>query len=881
MKNKRRKNKDGQPAVEKRAASALPDYLQHVAHSDRFRSFHAEFYKSLREYYIGDGSLNNIFSNKIFTTAKIEQIENKIKSASGSKVKLDLNEKRKFLYPEILESYINIFCCSYIAPYLQEKHKLCLDPDQFGHGLPFRGLFYVHSEEIEEKVKRVNFGQWESEEEDVRTSEVFNLRYSVSHLLGEAIWRFFVPGETKIPCIFFDPDYEVNLNGSTLTIPIPAAQFSLEGTVLPKEDWPSNFYEFLSKNPWWNENQNNIFSKVKKIISKWVADHKDYYLIDSIREEYNDDDLKKLFANPIYHRVKNKVKNICYIPDIHRNKSTGGLVCELSLEVTDKKRKITSHEFKQLISDIQWIISDYIIAPISSCENEFSTGTEKTYVEKFYVSLDTFCDFKGGLITQLKDKSDKTKAHVEALTYFFESVSPKRGSAIRGYKRISEKAFITICRLWNSLEVYNIAGGGPISEKDLSAIENDVTNFGRKNIRYYQPALELLYLALDFEDTLKDVPSYREHFVHSFHVYCFGLWIFLHPEAYKNCDRKDSIIYQQWFLASLWHDISYALQKLPDISNIFIQKLIPHGYAKDKEEKSKLVPIVPSWGYLLLVKDFYKLLLGEPIFKEALKKAFGDHNEDTVIKYLKKVGIETAIITELTDTTARNNLLNDSLYDAISSKMLKLMLDKADHAILSGLILYHQLCNANVDMMKSRAKKESTGDGANNVQEHFGDSFKPDNHERLIEVIVAIMMHSAYDWFRHEEQPTLINGWKIKEQDVPIAHLLVLCDILVQSGRDFGEMDTNISDMDITYQALQNDFKGKICLEYKYVFDQPSWNSETLEEKAKLICDKFYKIPGKILQDFAAFEVEAKVYVSNGQSLGKPDGAHFGTRRSS
>ena len=141
-----------------------------------------------------------------------------------------------------------------------------------------------------------------------------------------------------------------------------------------------------------------------------------------------------------------------------------------------------------------------------------------------------------------------------------------------------------------------------------------------------------------------------------------------------------------------------------------------------------LVPISPSWGHLLLARDFYKLLLGEVGFNEEVE-----------------------------------NTLN--IKENFSDVILERMLDEAEHGILSGLILYHQICNSKNDNAALR--------------------------KNLMPVIVAIMLHGCYAWKWRDGEGDIKGNDKfmIDIEKAPIAHLLMLCDSLVQCGREFTDVD--------------------------------------------------------------------------------------------
>ena len=57
--------------------------------------------------------------------------------------------------------------------------------------------------------------------------------------------------------------------------------------------------------------------------------------------------------------------------------------------------------------------------------------------------------------------------------------------------------------------------------------------------------------------------------------------------------------------------------KLAHISNVFIKKLITHGY--DRKRERFVGSYIPKLGTFTLARDFYKLLLGEVGFNEEVE----------------------------------------------------------------------------------------------------------------------------------------------------------------------------------------------------------------------------------------------------------------------
>ena len=778
----------------------------------QFQEFHSSFYSSLRSFLI-TGRFPEDLQESL--EIQINTEKGNAKANEGMRHLNDWMNERQIMYKVLLENTIKTFCINHAAPFLADCHSLSFKffkknkkkQNKNKPDLPFRGVVFLHSREFGEgKSMAIPFGLWESDKETKVTYDVFNVRHSVSHILGEAMWRFFKPGESKIPCVYFGRNelleaypYSFCIDNVTVSDVSDGFRDKLNHLNFVKsKKWHDELYKELNKG---NKHIKQIIKRgTNKFNSFLPEDGKLLFLIEGFRFRYSKADIGKLLANPIRQAIISDAKNIFYIPDIHRSSVTGGLVCELSLKAADKT-EISKEKLYDVLTDLQWIFSNYVFAAISSCETEFGSGIEFTYSEQFFTSnvsktsKKVFEDFKNDLYVKL-EQNDKLKETLDPLRYFFEAVSEERGQYVRGYEDISKKAFITICKLWNALEVYKIAGGKKIGTGDLEKVETDVKNF--KNISEGVDAIQLLWVALDFEDMLKNVPSYREHFIHSFHVFCLGLWILSHTKFPYHQHLKEEHWLSQWFLTALWHDVSYAMQKLAEISNILIKELVRHGYERKKKEL--LVPISPSWGHLLLAEDFYKLLVGHTNFQKVLKET-------------------------LTGTPG-------SIIKDVPNVLLERALNNAEHGILSGLVLYHQLRNAS---------------GSNRAK-----------WKKILPIIVAIMLHGCYDWKWKDKNRNKINGAKNLKVDVnkaPIAHLLMLCDTFVHSGREFYDEKTDsatqqeIRFREITSNSVDSE-NIRIVLEYSNI------DQDKLVEKIK---ELYFDKPKKVLNEKNSSNVDKNI----------------------
>jgi hypothetical protein len=123
--------------------------------------------------------------------------------------------------------------------------------------------------------------------------------------------------------------------------------------------------------------------------------------------------------------------------------------------------------------------------------------------------------------------------------------------------------------------------------------------------------LLLLVSALHNERELGRLSDYREHFVHSFHVFLLGLCALTNMGNVK-VKKADIVI---WMHTAFFHDIGYAVEKIVELSNDFIHSLVPPHYPAEKTTDERVknaeeiafrldIPMNPHWGTMLVPSDF-------------------------------------------------------------------------------------------------------------------------------------------------------------------------------------------------------------------------------------------------------------------------------------
>ncbi|MGD2086399.1 MAG: hypothetical protein PVH61_09480 [Candidatus Aminicenantes bacterium] len=143
------------------------------------------------------------------------------------------------------------------------------------------------------------------------------------------------------------------------------------------------------------------------------------------------------------------------------------------------------------------------------------------------------------------------------------------------------------------------------SDSDPSLPPKADKNETKGDEKEFTPLGHLLWNALDFEDTLNMDSGYREHFIHSFHVFLLGIHLMKKLPSFKHLfecknDEKVREIYLKWFLAAMYHDIGYPIEKIENISQSYIKKLLQN----DIDNSDIECKLNPDWSSIIRNKDF-------------------------------------------------------------------------------------------------------------------------------------------------------------------------------------------------------------------------------------------------------------------------------------
>ena len=467
--------------------------------------------------------------------------------------------------------------------------------------------------------------------------------------------------------------------------------------------------------------------------------------IEEINKKYsipiNADDAEAFLLNPLRIATKYKVPNLFYIFDSRNIKEPGGIAFAANVDGSLKETHID-----EILTKLQDYICDYILTPIVIAESEAlreilkEKGGEEPYALRFFCKEidEEKMETRIPLIYNIEhlnlDNSDafgnKAIKIREHLKHFFTEATGPSAKAIKDYGIFSEEVFITTLRLWDDLEItYNPIGEIKLSNGNKKRIET-INQFRETSKKRDTPLLiDFLFTALNFEPALRHIASYREHFIHCFHTFCFGFWLF--------CLRKSNnqylfahdfpnrmMLLKSWFLAGMFHDIGIPIQKAGD----YLQTLV-----KLLAEKDRLL-LFPRWSDLMENSNFHEVLFSDQFNKLGNEGIFAAKDEDP-----KKALVR------------------------INHICVKLLMDKAEHPVLSSMILY------------------------DNIKKHPG--IYKNSDELFSHVIMPVLVHHIWDeeW---KESPTGRKEWIFNNfRRHPLAYLLILCDAISQLERRFEESE--------------------------------------------------------------------------------------------
>ncbi len=137
------------------------------------------------------------------------------------------------------------------------------------------------------------------------------------------------------------------------------------------------------------------------------------------------------------------------------------------------------------------------------------------------------------------------------------------------------------------------------------ALEITAELWNRYNVKFPR-------LHIDYEAVLKLDPKYRDHFLHSFQVFLYGVYIIdnmydeINKKIFKDEDGKR--IEDAWIIASTYHDFNYMVQNFDDWSIGFFENSL---HIKKKENSPASIDLSKCYvkeDYMFKTRDLVKTL---------------------------------------------------------------------------------------------------------------------------------------------------------------------------------------------------------------------------------------------------------------------------------
>lgn len=339
----------------------------------------------------------------------------------------------------------------------------------------------------------------------------------------------------------------------------------------------------------------------------------------------------------------------------------------------------------------------------------------------------------------------------------------------RGYLAIARVIFHRFfCNLWKYFEF----------EGDPSKGKTDGENM-------YTPLGSLVREALDFEDTLRLEGGYREHFVHSYHVFLLGIYLIRELDLLHGMeDEKAKEILAAWFLTSMYHDIGYPIQKMGDIAKKYLERLNVGG---KNGAINKDIDIEINIGY--------GRLLGSGLFGARLRRITDSYIDVMFPQNANSVrgkNIDNTIktINSLCNTDINLELYKEGLKHTFFHYCLSLALEHGEHGIISALLFDRAArssllnkCGSEINGLGLREKvsiailahhmfdRNGVWEDHYNIPQNEGECPLGNSPQEIAESIGWDPAWFFYDLKNNDREFHLLCG------------LLVLCDSLSQWGR--------------------------------------------------------------------------------------------------
>ena len=445
-----------------------------------------------------------------------------------------------------------------------------------------------------------------------------------------------------------------------------------------------------------------------------------------------------------------EAKNAFYLADLVNSEQLAGISAEL--EINDKAK---IDDIRDFLKDCQWMMNRYVFSLIHQAEKTYS-GEGPSYpdayfsyteakkngkkVKKYGMIESLICQFTpyasssdgdGKINERYKNCKFNNMRVIEDLfrkiRVHFEITKGEMGKYAIGYKKHAYEVACTVAGIMDVL-FYDKPGSVSI-ETTIRQCSSGLEEIDSRLEKVGVPFLfRQLFKGLSKEDQLFLIPQYREHFIHSFYVFAFGVSLMSYAPAKviptsirfnKLNDEKDvKKLLKKWFMVSMWHDIAYMIEK----GNLVLEQHILSLMQGGRREKG-LLPWLPSLGNLMqvdgLLDEIRKLSEGSikicPVLKKNISKKI-----DACAKRDKLTKKEKEKLKKEND-----NRLKKLPEDIVIAAAF----ERRDHGVWSAMMLNHAW---DQDMTKLYFGRSNVGKKRQDVL--------------LREIAKAIIPHHLADW---------------------------------------------------------------------------------------------------------------------------------------
>jgi hypothetical protein len=322
--------------------------------------------------------------------------------------------------------------------------------------------------------------------------------------------------------------------------------------------------------------------------------------------------------------------------------------------------------------------------------------------------------------------------------------------------------------------------------------------------------MEILEAALDDEDLLRGIPKYRQHFIHSFHVFLTGLRYLIESPSNSSDSRPtpiealakimdvgQEVVLKAWYCAAIFHDISYSVANVEEWVGFFLDRVILQSNKKAGEERAQ--------------KEQWVLNQIAHLFRF-------ENYQDSFSRLVEAMAQYSNIAKE----SDGNMKLSNQVYTMLLGRDTTKIPVKSDHGILSALMFLNAFDRQYLNVSDGYPMKQFILLAADAIAHHN----KPKDIAKHV-----LNEEKWHDLYQKPDSPKTMN---------PLRDLLIICDQIQQWGRTESEaseayIDIMLSEWKWTLGGGSDELN--IVLKYKAPVDSARYD----KNKAKSFYDNIWK----------------------------------------